>query len=473
MMVYSVQDNNVVWSRGNGDVYWELIKKFTSDGPVQQALWFHFDENPNRPACSNIQSPVGKGPSKKIPSLCIVEKSKITVLTKEGDEFISAVPYEIQKVWKTKYGLIIEKFPNSNPEIPNWFSLYHPLEEIVPIVLRDGIDRDHVNFARDKKLKIVFTCDNPSICVTYNEDTGLHSIWLIRKAEVDETLFLGSKNNPSSQNSYSGTFVPSVTSLSLSKSFALSQLQNTSLQSPNLTHLFNSSTKQTPKFDAESSRFTTPKASKSFIQHFGLSSLQLTQSKLSGTPPIRRLGSSRISAILARTPMPSPSASSCLNDLDAPEDEEPLFPDLCLQILWTEDQKKTSQSAAVKAFVASDWLGKSYICWLLEDEKLLRCVEVKVTVSYSCDPLTPFQFKPFKFSFEGEQNYRPSAVHLLFTVDHCGKRCRVHSGHKGRLDLGRNIRQQLDSLLGMHEISKSARPHLPSPHRNFHVDAAS
>lgn len=92
------------------------------------------------------------------------------------------------------------------------------------------------------------------------------------------------------------------------------------------------------------------------------------------------MGSSRISAILARTPVPSPSVSSLFNDLETQEDEEPLLPDLCLQILWTEDQKKCSASAASKAFVALDWLGKSSICWLLEDEKILRCIDIKVTV---------------------------------------------------------------------------------------------
>lgn len=44
--------------------------------------------------------------------------------------------------------------------------------------------------------------------------------------------------------------------------------------------LFLPSRKQTPKFDADSShRFTTPKTSKSYGQHFGMSSLQFNQSK--------------------------------------------------------------------------------------------------------------------------------------------------------------------------------------------------
>lgn len=176
-----IHDNTVIWSRGFGDVYWELVKKFTSDSPVQQALWFDFDENPNRPACANITSGQAESPSlgRKIPSLCIVELSKVLVYTRDGDEYACAVPYEIQKVWPTRFGLIIEKRPTSNPDIPNWFSLYHPLEEIVPVVLRDGADRDHVNFAKDKKLKFVYTGANPSICVTFNEDTGLHAIWLV------------------------------------------------------------------------------------------------------------------------------------------------------------------------------------------------------------------------------------------------------------------------------------------------------
>ena len=104
--------------------------------------------------------------------------------------------------------------------------------------------------------------------------------------------------------------------------------------------------------------------------------------------PLRRVGSSRISAILARTPVPSPSpsASSLYNDTESPDEEEPLLPDLCLQILWTEDVKRSSVSPASKCFVASDWLDKSCVCWLLDDEKLLRCIDIKVTVSlfFSC-----------------------------------------------------------------------------------------
>lgn len=70
---------------------------------------------------------------------------------------------------------------------------------------------------------------------------------LIRKAEVDESLFMSVSNkgviNPSAnQSSFSGTFIPSnVASPSLSRSFALSQIYNTSLpQSPaNLPGIFN------------------------------------------------------------------------------------------------------------------------------------------------------------------------------------------------------------------------------------------
>ncbi|XP_032780822.2 anaphase-promoting complex subunit 1 [Daphnia magna] len=381
-----IHENTVVWSRGYGEVYWELVKKYTCDGSVQQAFWFDFDENPNRPSCANVMStdkPIGR----KIPSLCIVEKSKVTVHTMNGDEYICAVPYEIHRVWPTRFGLVFEKCQTSNPDIPNWFSLYHPLEEIVPVVLRDGIDREHVNFAKDKKLKFVYTGIDPSICVTFNEDTGLHSIWLIRKAEVDESLCVSVSNkgisNPSAnQSAFSGTFVPSnVASPSLSRSFALSQIYNTSFQqSPaNLPSIFNT-TARTPKFDLDlSHRFNTPKGSKNYAQHFAMSSLQFNQSKISGSP-LRRIGSnSRTSAILARTPVPSPSASSLFNEMEVADDEEPLLPDLCLQILWSEDSKKSSCSQAVKAFVAVDWLGKSCVCWLMDDEKTLRCIDLKVT----------------------------------------------------------------------------------------------
>jgi len=74
---------------------------------------------------------------------------------------------------------------------------------------------------------------------------------LIRKAEADESLCMSVSNkvtaNPSAnQSAFSGTFIPSnVASPSLSRSFALSQIYNTSFQqSPaNLPSIFNTTAK--------------------------------------------------------------------------------------------------------------------------------------------------------------------------------------------------------------------------------------
>ena len=163
------------------------------------------------------------------------------------------------------------------------------------------------------------------------------------------------------------------------------------------------------------------------------------------------MGSTRISAILARTPVPSPSASSLFNELESPDDEEPLLPDICLQILWTEDTKKSSSSAAVKAFVAVDWLGKSCVCWLLDEEKLLRCIDLKVTVhKYSF--LQGLKFVLTQSFFTGEQSYRQFTLYMLRSMDNTSQRCRIYPIAQGssRSRLCFVGRKQSHALFGQH-----------------------
>ena len=43
------------------------------------------------------------------------------------------------------------------------------------------------------------------------------------------------------------------------------------------------------------------------------------------------------------------------------DEEEPLLPDLCLHLLWTEDVKRSVAS--------TDWLSKTAICWPTEIDR--------------------------------------------------------------------------------------------------------
>lgn len=90
------------------------------------------------------------------------------------------------------------------------FSLAHPLEEVHPVAIKDSL----LSLIDNYNLQIVFTCEEPSIAVIYNSQTGNHCVYHIRrlktgewveKSEKTNTMF--SSMNTSSKVSYSFQFI--------------------------------------------------------------------------------------------------------------------------------------------------------------------------------------------------------------------------------------------------------------------------
>lgn len=113
-----VTGHTVVWSRGLVNVTDSLnngrrtICCYTLDSPVRQALWstFYcerpkFNENDNLSEMAKIDVPSGT----PMESICVSDSHTIKVFTIKGEDFTISIPFFINKLWNTRYGIFIEK----------------------------------------------------------------------------------------------------------------------------------------------------------------------------------------------------------------------------------------------------------------------------------------------------------------------------------------------------------------------------
>ncbi|KAL3278076.1 hypothetical protein HHI36_013420 [Cryptolaemus montrouzieri] len=194
-----VKGHTVVWTRGimrsldkSGNTL-KVICCFTSRAPIKNVLWCNFySERPTYNCLENFTANFDEVYSSKMPSVCVVDYQNIKVFTENGEDFEVAVPFQTNAVWSMAYGILIEKSPSN--DLKDFtigsksllYSLAYPLDDICPVVINQG---SYLHFLNNSTSNIVFTCDNPSICVIYDSQTKQHVVYKIRKTRSEEKLF--------------------------------------------------------------------------------------------------------------------------------------------------------------------------------------------------------------------------------------------------------------------------------------------
>ena len=111
-----VKGNTVIWSRGldscdNLDNGRKTICAYTSSLPIKHAIWCTF--YCEHPAYETDLFPVYNKQEDSsgvpVPSVCIVDAHNIQVFTQKGEDFVTALPFQIEKIWNIKYGIFLEK----------------------------------------------------------------------------------------------------------------------------------------------------------------------------------------------------------------------------------------------------------------------------------------------------------------------------------------------------------------------------
>nr|XP_046257770.1 anaphase-promoting complex subunit 1 isoform X2 [Scatophagus argus] len=379
----------VVWSQGSRAHASNVYKAFTVDSPVQQALWCNFAVPQNKRDEEEVEQTV-----------CIVQSSCVNVHTVTGKDFISPLPFQVSNAWATKFGLLLERkstatdanlSPPGEP-LPTVFSMLHPLDEIAPVVCKPAglLEGSRVQYASDATMKVVFSCCQPSLVVSYDTVQGIHSVWALRKVTPDERSSV--LRCPAD---------PVGTPLGLMASgFLTSHLRNISrLDSPGGSGapglgpgtgtscaVGTSSPLHYSALHSHQSRMTTSSPSlHSRVHSPSISNMAaLSRAHSPGMAAPSFSGAARFNMSF-HSPSPRghhgllPSPNSTVNETMLVPEMEPIVPDLCLEQLWSESVTagchKEMSSQASKVFLTSDLCENRYLCFLVESHQQLRCVK--------------------------------------------------------------------------------------------------
>lgn len=322
-------------------------------------------------------------PTKIMPSILLIDNKCVKVYAKDGREYVTSIPFQVKKVWPMKYGVLFEKdatplihnsllptsflklnesnnstftksqrhfnmsaklrqeslsmYDNDVP-LPTCFSMAHPLDEVTPLLMKSP--SHGLQYYNDGDLQIVFVSTNPSIILLYDWKLGAHSLWTIRKAFRDECLTVCPNMNST------------TTVFSQSCDFASPVHSNVK----NVTSIAGS--------PFQSKKANTPTASRS-----KLNSPMATMFHQQGLSPHASIGQASSVSMMANTMQQSPPSL-------------PLYPDICLDHIWTDSQSvrrdPIESSSDVKSFLHTDLVGHNYLCFMVKVGGLSRLQIVRL-----------------------------------------------------------------------------------------------
>ncbi|XP_060553030.1 anaphase-promoting complex subunit 1-like [Ruditapes philippinarum] len=372
-----VSGNTVVWSKGGLDGCRSVVKTFTMDTPVLQALWCKFvipeSSNPEE-ICSTLDTEgvVQCG-------VCVVESSCVSCFMEDGSDYLAALPFQVAHVWVIKNGLLFERtvspteyrsLKRNAPNQTTVFSMLHPLDEVAPVITKTGsAGSQKTSYLTDNTQHVVFSSLDPSIVLTYDTMVGVHSAWKVRRARTEECSAVCNTWDQSASIYQMGPCTPA---------------QNFNQSSSSMSRHYGniSASPQVSPLRSFSGRISSP----AFMSH--------SQSPLTGNPPglDRRsqspamLGNTSLHRLHTPSPQTSkspgnfyrtPANMSLINE-SISEWIEPITPEICLEHIWTETApaiRDGSLGKSSKAFQTRDLCGQQYLCYLISYRQQLRCVK--------------------------------------------------------------------------------------------------
>ncbi|KDR08910.1 hypothetical protein L798_00564, partial [Zootermopsis nevadensis] len=380
-----VKGKTAVWSRGV-DGSQVVLCCYTCETPVKHALWCTFHSSASdKPVLENNESTFTDEP-KGIPMscVCIIDSDNVKIFTSEGEDYVSSLQFQVANVWSTKYGIILERatettsskvgcnsmfdmhssFGNSL-QLPTVFALLHPMDDVSPVLAKHG-SLFHMS---DPCQRIVFTSEEPSICMLYDSKTGLHSVWKIRKAVPEESQamwsYFESSLNHSSGSMLAGGSNGSNKIYSVFTSTAVDGIKTSFTSSPQMSR------SHSPM--AAISRCQSPSVSTS-----NLARLTLTPTSLGW----RSLCQNQIFSLSPGSATPPPDARMMTSQplVDNQVEAKPIYPELCLEHIWTENlgvPRDVSYGPTKRVFLSSDLVGQTYLYYLVPTLGQLFCARLE------------------------------------------------------------------------------------------------
>ncbi|KAF7995485.1 hypothetical protein HCN44_006592 [Aphidius gifuensis] len=422
-----------------------LQTSYTCDTDIKHALWCNFTTTTTDKIMNDTQKELidddnddnDDEPDKTVECICLLDSYTLKVFTEKGEDYVTSLQFQISSVWSTKYGILLEKsqiplttstttrYPSMDisrwtstttttatpppatatstsqieNNLPITFSLTHPLDEICPLLIKNGVN---INYMCDTNQQIIFTNTEPSLAVIYDIKNGLHSVYKIRKATTDERQIVC--NNDDITNSYynqSTAASPLYLASSSNKSSATKKnninlfgnprlsgigfdLPNTPFGSRGTSYTSCSGGVQSPsQHQTTHSRSQSPMATISRCQ--SPTNPTFTPLISGSMGPIihqTRLHQTVMATIMCQS-QNNPNSCNSFHFQDQPiTNGKPLYPEICLDHVWTENSinnKDILNDKAKKVFLTSDMVGQSYLCYLITNRTQLYLVRIEKT----------------------------------------------------------------------------------------------
>ena len=188
----------------------QLVRTYTVDSQIKDAAWTTFKnklchgdtENNEFKLKSDVekvdcvdQPEAPDDASSSEESLVILESTILTTRSWKGNDHVTFLPFPVARMWPIKDGILVERDTtgatdaDESAALATMFTLSHPLDEFKPVLTRvpasSSSASSALNYVTDPNTVVVFASRDPSLLVSYDRRSGLHSAWIV-KSFVDE-----------------------------------------------------------------------------------------------------------------------------------------------------------------------------------------------------------------------------------------------------------------------------------------------
>ncbi|XP_033168826.1 anaphase-promoting complex subunit 1 [Drosophila mauritiana] len=353
-----VNRNTVVWTQGVNDdddtdngVYRRMC--FTTDTPVRFACFLN--RSFVRGRLAQLKAAVDPNDD-HLTAICVMDQDALRVYCSNGEDFLANLDFPVSQLWQTKYGLLLEK-DSSNALIshmsipmPRLFSMSHPLHEACPVVLKTSTGS--TGYMTEPEYTVVFTTEDSDLVMLYDAKFCKHFVARLRKVTPEEVNYV-------SQQMELGQTLMGPRSMA-GNSFSSTKQTGATPKATNLS------------FAARTTNTTTM----GMGNHFGLSQSQSFSGVL-GQSNRASLGTP-LSQLQNSISQQSMSVKD-MRKLTHVKPAKPIEPELCMEHIWTENTYGTQREfceMATRAFIHTDLVGQTFLCYLLARSCRLQLVRL-------------------------------------------------------------------------------------------------
>ncbi|XP_017115012.1 anaphase-promoting complex subunit 1 [Drosophila elegans] len=344
-----VHRNTVVWTQGFNDdnddgVYRRMC--FTSDTPVRFACFLNRSFVRGRLAQMKAAA---QSEDDDLTAICVMDQDAVRVYRNDGEDYLANLDFPVSQVWQTSHGLLLEKDSSSalishlSIPMPRLFSMSHPLHEACPVVLKTATGS--TGYMTEPEYSVVFTTEESDLVLLYDAKFFKHFVARLRKVTPDEVNCVGLQQEL-------GQTMLGARSQAGGHSFSSTKHMGATPKAPQASFLGNVS-----KFGLSQSQ--------SFSGVLG----QSNRASL-GTPLSQLQSSIRSSKSMSVMDM---------RKMTHVKPAKPIEPEMCLEHIWSENTYGTQREfceMASRAFIHTDLVGQTFLCYLLARSCRLQLVRL-------------------------------------------------------------------------------------------------